>query len=238
MSYSNLTNFNRNFIKKFTHNSRFNIAIKILKKNFSSISINVLDYGAGDGEFLKKINKEIPGLKDISAYEPLIGRYDEVKLNISSYKNMNVYHKYDEIGKRYEVIFCMEVFEHLNKKLTVDALNNISNLLTKNGLCIVSVPIETGIGGFLKNIIRVIIGQTHSGLTFKNIFKILLGLKIERNEETDFISSHIGFSYYDLENLIIKKDFNILQKSFSPFSYLGASFNSQIFFVIQKKLNT
>ena len=134
MSYSNLTNFNKNFIKKFTHNSRFNIAIKILKKNFSSISINVLDYGAGGGEFLKKINKEIPGLKDISAYEPLIGRYDEVKLNISSYKNMNVYHKYDEIGKRYEVIFCMEVFEHLNKKLTIDALNNISNLLTKNGV--------------------------------------------------------------------------------------------------------
>ena len=142
----------------------------------------------------KKINKEIPGLKDISAYEPLIGRYDEVKLNISSYKNMNVYHKYDEIGKRYEVIFCMEVFEHLNKKLTVDALqNNISNLLTKNGVCIVSVPIETGIGGFLKNIIRVIIGQTHSGLTFKNIFKILLGLKLREMRRLIFISSHIGF---------------------------------------------
>ena len=54
-------------------------------------------------------------------------------------------------------------------------------------------------------------------------------------ENGDFISSHIGFSHYDLENLIIEKDFNVIQKSFSPFSYLGASLNSQIFFVIQKK---
>ena len=37
------------------------------------------------------------------------------------------------------------------------------------------------------------------------------------------------------KSLIIEKDFNVIQKSFSPFSYLGASLNSQIFFVIQKK---
>ena len=51
MSYSSLTNFNKNFIKKFSHNSRFNIAIKILKKNYLSAPINILDYGTGDGEF-------------------------------------------------------------------------------------------------------------------------------------------------------------------------------------------
>lgn len=235
MSYSSLTNFNKNFIKKFSHNSRFNIAIKILKKKYLSAPINILDYGTGDGEFLKKINNEIPNIKNISAYEPLIERYEEVKKNISNNNNISVYNTYSEINKSYEVVFCMEVFEHLNKKLSLDALNNIANLLTKNGVCIISVPIEIGVGGFLKNIIRVIIGQTHSGLTFINIFKILLGLKIKRNEDTDFISSHIGFSHYDFENLIIEKDFNVIQKSFSPFSYLGASLNSQIFFVIQKK---
>ena len=39
--------------------------------------------------------------------------------------------------------------------------NNISNLLSKKGVCIVSVPIETGFGGFLKNIVRILIGETH-----------------------------------------------------------------------------
>ena len=167
--------------------------------------------------------------------EVLISVCEKVLFNVSNNNNISVYNTYSEINKSYEVVFCMEVFEHLNKKLSLDALNNIANLLTKNGVCIISVPIEIGVGGFLKNIIRVIIGQTHSGLTFINIFKILLGLKIKRNEDTDFISSHIGFSHYDLENLIIEKDFNVIQKSFSPFSYLGASLNSQIFFVIQKK---
>ena len=50
----------------------------------------------------------------------------------------------------------------------IEALNNIAKALNTKGICIVSVPIETGFGGFLKNIVRTLIGETHHGSSPKN----------------------------------------------------------------------
>lgn len=234
MKYSNLTIFNNNFLKRFSHNKRFDIAINILKNNYLKNDLNILDYGTGSGDFLKKLEHDIPNLKNISGYEPLIERYNEVFENVSNYENIFVYQSINEIRQKFDVIFCMEVFEHLNKKFLLEALDNISNLLSEKGVCIVSVPIETGFGGFFKNIIRIIIGETHQEGTLKNLFKILLGIKIKRDEEVDYISSHVGFSHYVLEELIKIEKFRIKKKYYSPFSYFGSQLNSQVFFIIEK----
>jgi len=234
MSYSNLTNFNKNFIKKFTHNTRFSVAQKILKNNAQINISNVLDYGTGDGEFLKSLDKNFINLKDISAYEPLVERYDEVSDNTSKYKNISIYRDIQGIDKKFDAIFCMEVFEHLNKKMSLEALNNISNLMKSSGILIISVPIETGVGGFLKNLVRIVIRQTHDGTNFRNLFKLLFGFKIYRESDVDFISSHIGFSHKDLVNLVQKVGFNIVKKTYSPFPFFGTPLNSQIFLVLKK----
>ena len=234
MKYSNLTIFNNNFLKRFSHNKRFDIAINILKNNYLKNDLNILDYGTGSGDFLKKLEHDIPNLKNISGYEPLIERYSEVFENVSNYENIFVYKSINEIRQKFDVIFCMEVFEHLNKTFTSEALNNISNLLSKKGICIVSVPIETGFGGFLKNIIRILIGETHENGTLRNLLKVLLGIKIKRDEDVDYISSHVGFSHYDLEELIKLEKFRIKKKYYSPFSYFGPQLNSQVFFIIDK----
>ncbi len=155
--------------------------------------------------------------------------------NVSNYENIFVYKSINEIKQKFDVIFCMEVFEHLNKKLLSEALDNISNLLSKKGVCIVSVPIETGFGGFLKNIVRILIGETHQEGTLKNLFKILLGIRIKRDEDVDYISSHVGFSHCDVEELIKKEKFRTKKKYYSPFSYFGSQLNSQVFFIIDKK---
>ncbi|MBT7543112.1 MAG: class I SAM-dependent methyltransferase [Gammaproteobacteria bacterium] len=234
MAYSNLTNFNKNFIKKFTHNTRFNVAQKILRNHTGDNISNVLDYGTGDGEFLKLLNKNFIDLKDISAYEPLVERYDEVSSNTFNYNNIFVYKDIKEIEKKFDAIFCMEVFEHLNEKMSLEALSNISSLMKSNSILIVSVPIETGLGGFLKNLVRIVIRQTHSGTNLKNLFKIFFGFKINRNTNVDFISSHIGFSHNDLLKLIKKVGFNIIKKTYSPFPFFGSLLNSQIFLVLKK----
>tara|TARA_B100000900_G_C20386317_1_gene636673 strand:+ start:110 stop:820 length:711 start_codon:yes stop_codon:yes gene_type:complete len=234
MKYSNLTIFSNNFLKRFSHNERFNIATNILKKNYLKNNVSVLDYGTGSGDFLKKIYNEIPNLKNISGYEPLKERYQEVSNNISNYENITVYKSINDIEKKFDVIFCMEVFEHLNKNFTIEALNNIDTLLSKKGVCIVSVPIETGLGGFLKNIVRIIIGETHNNGTLKNAFKTLFGIKIKRNEDVDYIPSHVGFSHNDFENLIRSENYRVIKRYYSPFSYFGPQLNSQVFFIIDK----
>ena len=54
MSYSNLTNRSNIFIKRFSHSQRFILAAKLLS-NYKSKKI--LDYGSGDGELFKYIEK-------------------------------------------------------------------------------------------------------------------------------------------------------------------------------------
>ena len=234
MEYSNLTILNKSFLKRFSHKSRFKIASNILKENYKNNNQNILDYGTGSGDFLKKLKHDFPDLKNVYAYEPLIERYNETLENISHHKNIIVYNSINDIEKKFDIIFCMEVFEHLNKKLIIEALNNIAKALNTKGICIVSVPIETGFGGFLKNIVRTLIGETHHGSSPKNFLKVLFGIKIQRNENVDYISSHVGFSHHELENLIKIQNFTITKKYFSPFSYLGSQLNSQIFFIIKK----
>ena len=112
-------------------------------------------------------------------------------------------------------------------------LKDLSALLENNGKIIISVPIEIGIAGFLKNIIRYFIGQKHEDSTLANIFKSLFGMKILR-QENNFINSHIGFNYKNLEKLIYKNNFIIYKKVYSPFTFIGPFINSQVFYVLIK----
>ena len=118
--------------------------------------------------------------------------------------------------------------------MSLEALSNISSLMNSNSILIISVPIEPGLGGLLKNLVRIIIRQTHSGTNLKNLFKISFGFKISRDTNVDFISSHIGFSHNDLLKLVKKVGFNIIKKTYSPFRFFGSPLNSQIFLVLKK----
>ena len=54
MKYIDLTINNKNFMKKFSHINRFNIIKKKLNR-YKNSSINLLDFGAGDGYFIKDL---------------------------------------------------------------------------------------------------------------------------------------------------------------------------------------
>jgi hypothetical protein len=112
-------------------------------------------------------------------------------------------------------------------------LNEINSILTDDGYVILSVPIETGLGGFLKNIARILLKQTHSNTSLKNIFKSAFNIKIDRGEEA-YISSHIGFDYKKLEKLFKINGFKIISKSFSPLPIFRSVVNSQVFYYLKK----
>ena len=235
MFYKDKTIDSNFFLKKFSHLRRFNIAINLLHFNKNDF---FLDYGTQDGYLISKIINNLDQPKILVGYEPVSLEFKKLDQKLKANDKNNIFfsselnliiNKYPKFNK----ISCLEVLEHMTPSKQDEILKEISELLEKNGKIVISVPIEIGVASFLKNIIRYFIGQKHEGSTLVNIFKSLFGMKILR-QESNFINSHIGFNYKELEKLIYKNNFIIYKKIYSPFTLIGAFLNSQVFYVLKK----
>lgn len=232
MSYSELTIENPSLLKKFSHNKRFDIALELLTIECTD---EILDFGTGDGFMLKKLLSASP--HSIVGYEPMEIQYKQLEEFVGKY-GIDSVAIIGDLGcietRRFDKVCCLEVLEHLTDDNQILVLNSIKRLLKNGGSVVVSVPIEVGLSGLLKNSARYIIRQAHPNASFRNIFKSFLGLKVDRGQEA-YISSHIGFDYSDLEKLIISVGYEIKKKHFSPFKGLKSFINSQVFFVLELK---
>ena len=223
MKYSKITINNNNFIKKFSHLQRFIICNEIVKKYQFK---NLLDYGAGNGQLIKLLSKDYKFFFHL--YEPDKKQILEIKKNLQGIKK-KIMHNPKKLKKRYYDIICVnEVFEHLNPKGISDTIKILKRIIRKKGLIIISVPIEVGLGGFLKNIVRILINETHANTNFLNIMKSLFFLKITR-PNLKYNPSHIGFNHIKFIQILKKNNFNIKEIRYSPFEKLYGFINSQIY---------
>ncbi len=221
--YSDYTYNSRNPLVRFSHRKRFLTAVNfILKENFK----NLLDYGAGDGHFLKEVSKIKTDI-ELTGFEPVMYNMDSEK--IKYYSDLEGIK-----GQKYDVISCFEVLEHFNSVNQKEILGNIYNLLSDDGVVIISVPIEIYFPSLIKNIIRI----RYTKLDFKyirNIFKAAFAIDIPeiRNEE-EYITTHLGFNHKKLE-VLFEENFKIIQKKNSPLKYFPVIANSQVFYKLKKK---
>ena len=238
MDYQNLTVNNKNFLKRFSHIKRFIEASKLLNEFKSKSEMSLIDYGSGNGFFLKFLFDEKFKLK-LSAYEPIKKQLNEMDELFKTYnvRNIQIYDDVKKINNKFDIITCFETLEHFNSENQKKMLLQIKSLLKTNGAIILSVPIEVYISGFFKIILRIIMKQKHDGTKISNIFKTLFGIKINRHKISDkkYIESHMGFYYFDLIKIIRDLDFEILEKKYSPFFIFGPIFNSQIFLKLKSK---
>ncbi|WP_197994543.1 class I SAM-dependent methyltransferase [Gimesia maris] len=91
------------------------------------------DYGAGNGELCKQLSEQIPDAKFI-CYEPSPVFFEEAKENLKTVPHTEFYQNIDQVPRgAVDLLFCLEVFEHLPEKETHDALQTISGLLKPGG---------------------------------------------------------------------------------------------------------
>ncbi len=230
--YADLTTQNKSLLKRFSHGSRFKIAVNLLNPTSED---RILDYGTGDGFMLSKIRSENNHCQ-IVGYEPIPCMFEELKGKINSFsKEKSVEIVNDTIGlsKTFNKICCLEVLEHLTEENQKKEIEQMIQLLTDAGKLIISVPIEVGFSSLLKNIARIFLRQSQSNTTFRNIGYSLFGVHFNRGESS-YISSHIGFYYHDLERLLLSSELKMINKIFSPIPTLKGLINSQVFFVLEK----
>jgi len=229
--YSDLTTNNPSFLKRFSHARRFDLALELLAVDGED---NILDYGTGDGFMLRKLHSRTRGR--IVGYEPMEDRFVQLQEAVRDIPGDRVSVSDDPCHLtmgRFDKICCLEVLEHLNEDGQRSVLSSIDSLLEDAGLVVVSVPIEVGVSGLLKNLARWVLGQKEPEAGAMNILKSFLGMKIDRRG-APYILSHIGFDYHALKRLFPSTGFRIRKVCYSPFKGLGRFLNSQVFFVLVK----
>ena len=227
MSYASGTTDNSVSIKRYSHAKRFKVALRFIARHDK-----ILDYGAGDGYFLRLAANKVGNPLSCYAYEPTI--LHELRATLADLLPLSQtsaeFDRFEEFA--FDKIFCLEVLEHLPDGEIQLALARFKKSLKRDGKIIISVPIETGISGFLKNMFRLVFSQTHADTNFKNIVRSLFGLEVARPSGS-YIPSHIGFNYRNLYRHFAEEGLSVERECFSPFPMFGAVLNSQIFFVLR-----
>lgn len=229
--YQNLTYKNRSPIKRFSHGRRLELIPKYLQNSALKKGAKLLDYGTGDGKIFKFLAplQKIHGLQ-LAAYEPIGEQYQQlVELVEKDQLIVECHENLEQLGK-YNYILCMEVLEHFSASDIIKHLEIFKRLLKPEGKLIISVPIESGFGGSLKNLVRLSIGQTHAGLNMKTFIKAFFGKPLFRGYDR-YYNSHIGFNHKHLEYLMIDSGLVINETFYSPFPVISSIINSQKFYV-------
>lgn len=232
--YKTLTVSSPFAIKRFAHNSRFNIYRKRIELFCKGNVKSFLDYGTGDGHIFKKLSDRKYNNIKCFGFEPVSSQYDQLLDNVKN-NNLNVT-CLNSLGTdmKFDYILCAETLEHFSAINVIKHLKTFENLLSNRGRVLISVPIEIGFGGLCKNLVRWSIGGLHEGLGVKNAIYAFFGKPIYRGND-DYIASHTGFSHKNLEYLIIDNGWKIKKKFFSTIPFVGSMLNSQVFFEIERR---
>ena len=148
---------NTTVAQSISHKKRFKNIVSIFKR-YRNQNGKVLDFGTGDAatidEYLKvdTFRYEYFGY-DIS--EKMLSEASEVVKNeatlttdLESISNLD-----------FGYISCFETLEHIPDKIVPSVLDSIYELLSDEGVFVISVPIESGISSLFKNIIRAFSDQ-------------------------------------------------------------------------------
>jgi SAM-dependent methyltransferase len=238
MAYSEITFKDKNPIKRWLQQRRLVVATHIANEIFNPQCI--LDFGAGNGELCKLIALQFPKAK-IICYEPTPSLMAEAKENLTNLEQVHFCSSIEEVGSAsIDLIFCLEVFEHLPKLETKNAMTQITRLLISNGSAVIGVPIEIGIPALYKGIFRMSRRFGEFDASIKNVFLSVLCFPPKNRPVSEiapgfsFHYEHMGFDYRYLKSLLIKC-FVLKRVTSSPFSiFLGLWLNPEAYFHVRK----
>ncbi|MFH1366853.1 MAG: methyltransferase domain-containing protein [Patescibacteria group bacterium] len=218
------------FIKRWLHCRRFAHALKLLDLKAGE---KILDYGCGDGYFLKLIKNHFPAV-EAAGFEPYAPKCREAQKELSGL-DIDVFQSIESIrGQKFDKITCLETAEHLaDKELEILGLN-VRSLLVRGGLFIITVPIEIGVPALIKNTYRLLKNRHYDNLNITNYFKAIAGFGIKRRIITlepglEYIFSHTGFDHRVFEKQLAKYFF-IERKEGQPWAFFGAIFNNNLYY--------
>jgi len=236
MSYSSITFNDPALIKRQLQNRRIEHAASAAETLPKGAS--VLDYGAGNGELCKILTRRRPDLR-LVCYEPAPQLREEARNNLSGWPAIDVLPEPPR-QRRFERIFCLEVFEHLPPAEMSRVLDDFHKMLAPDGRVVLGVPNEIFLMALMKGLFRKWRRPRDYDTSLPRILKATLGKTIE-DRPVDEISAghayhfhHLGFDYRALEKRL-REDFTVVDRFQSPFRRAPVWMNSECYFILQSK---
>lgn len=229
MPYSEWTYNSSNPIRRFSHRRRFIQLDRLLKRHLQP-GMDMLDFGCADGHLISILSADSPAGCTYCGYDPYPDR--------SAHPEVTIYDNFDDIlssGRTFDVVTCLEVLEHFSPHMQRLLLKQIRSVLKPGGTLIISVPVENGMPGVFKGLVRKLTDpRLRPQYSLRNLWRTMLALPLPEFRAGDRYLDHIGFYFKDLKELL-EADFEIRDTSHSPFPFLGTPFNSQITCILKCK---
>jgi SAM-dependent methyltransferase len=199
----------------------------------------ICDFGAGNGELCKLLAEQYEDAQLI-CYEPTPQLLIEARQNLSRVTNVELHQDTRSIPpETLDLLFCLEVFEHLPTEETVAAMQTILRLLRPGGIVIIGVPVEIGLPALYKGLFRMSRRYGAFDANLKNVTLASLGHPPRDRPISEiapglrFHFHHTGFDFRRLKETV-GRHFRLCAESASPFPLLGARLMPEIYFVAKR----
>lgn len=234
----------------WSHRSRFRLARRLVAPWAGRA---LLDYGCGDGTFIAQIGDLFPHVvgADYDAHQ-----LEDCRLRFTGRGGVGFVTTAELASAAHEhayaVVTCMEVLEHCTESQVAAVMADLKRLAARDGVVIISVPIETGPALAGKQIMRALAGRRGLGdYASRERYRpgeflrmVFAGARtaIERPVYMADVAptgprefcGHKGFNWRALR-LRLERDFRIVHNRFSPLGWLGGALSSQAWFICEPR---
>jgi SAM-dependent methyltransferase len=221
--YASHTSQTSEFFKSIAHSRRFDQASRIVPLRSE---MKLFDYGCGDGAFFENLSNFCPR-QNLYGFDPWF--LDEMRFEGATTFSA-VPDFIDALAGAFDVIYCIEVCEHLTDAGNATVFANMKTLAKPGATFVFGVPIETGFSALAKNLYRCLKGG-RQGATLARTWRTALSLPVERQWEDGWCGSHLGFSHRRFAQMLAAAGFTIERTHCLPLHVTGAIFNNEIYFV-------
>jgi SAM-dependent methyltransferase len=235
MTYADITTNDPSAIKRWVQERRFASALSL-----AELRGTVLDFGCGNGELCRRIG--IRSDVTLICYEPSSRLYAEAADNLANI-NVTLTRNIDSVARSsVDIVFCLEVFEHLPEGELRKACRQIADLLRPDGFAVIGVPIEIGPPALLKGLFRMARRYGSHDATIRNVLLATIGEPPDRavsmmEPGLAYFFPHLGFDHRKLAALL--SEYFVIEKVLcSPFHWLRSWANSEMYFRLRRGLTT
>lgn len=242
VSYTEGVFRDRNPIKRWLQQQRLHSAIGFAQKAREDVRC-VLDFGAGSGELCKYLVHAYPNAT-IVCYEPCSDLLEEAKIELKSLPRVEFHACFETIPKgQVDVLFCLEVFEHIPLSMRAKSLGEVGALLKDDGEAVFGVPVEVGLPALYKGMFRMSRRYGAYDAKPKHVLMATLGMPPKDRPigylppDVEVHNEHMGFDHRVFRKALAEQ-FALRKASASPFPVLGTVVCPEAYFVVNKRVRT